>query len=61
MRSTKPTEFPKKLPREKNILAGEITDDEMRLIRSGQVQTDSPYELDDLDDDGKLRYSKRPS
>jgi hypothetical protein len=61
MRSTKPADFPGKLPRAKNILARELTDAEMQRIGREQVETATPYELDDLDEDGKLSPSKRKS
>jgi hypothetical protein len=61
MRSTKAAEISRKQPSRKNILAGDLTDDEMRLIRNARVETDEPYELDDLDENGKLKPSKRPS
>ncbi|WP_283195168.1 hypothetical protein [Rhizobium sp. AN80A] len=60
MRSTKAAESSGKQPTGKSILAGELTDEEIRLIRNARVETDAPYELDDLDEDGKLSPSKRP-
>ncbi|WP_112944499.1 MULTISPECIES: hypothetical protein [unclassified Rhizobium] len=61
MRSTKAAESSGKQPSRKSILAGELTDEEIRLIRNARFETDATYELDDLDEDGKLSPSKRPS
>ena len=39
--------------------AGKLSDREIALIQEAQVQTDAPFTLDDLDEDGNLAASSQ--
>lgn len=44
---------------QKVLLSRNLSDAEMELIRKAKVETSAPYELDDLDEEGKL-ISRKP-
>lgn len=41
-------------PDRKIVRARDLSEAEIAALRAAKVETDSPYELDDLDDDGQL-------
>lgn len=49
----------KEYPAKKVLLAGELSEAEMAAIRIAKIEATASYELDDLDEKGKL-ISRKP-